>query len=247
MAEPTWIILGASSGIARAFANEAARHGAAVILAGRDADDIARTAADIGVRTGRPAVTVMFDALDIGSHAGFAAYCAELCSGPMNLFLAFGAMPSQSESDGDPAMARLTVETNFLGAVAVLSAFAPFLEQRGEGTVMALGSVAGDRGRIGNYLYGATKAALHVYLQGYRARLSRSGIRVVVLKAGPVDTSMTWPLPRLPFMISPESFARLAWRLTEKGPVTAYVPRIWQAVMTCIRLIPTPVFNKLDI
>jgi len=112
---------------------------------------------------------------------------------------------------------------------------------------LALGSVAGDRGRPRNYLYGATKAALLTYLQGYAARMSRSGVRVLCLKAGPVDTAMTWPLPKLPFMTTPRGFAAGAWKLAQKGGGGAYLPRIWWPVMTIIRTLPTRIFNKLDI
>ena len=91
------------------------------------------------------------------------------------------------------------------------------------------------------------KAALLTYLQGYAARMSRSGVRVLCLKAGPVDTAMTWPLPKLPFMTTPRDFAAGAWKLAEKGGGGAYLPRIWWPVMTIIRMLPTRIFNKLDI
>jgi short-subunit dehydrogenase len=139
------------------------------------------------------------------------------------------------------------VEANFTGATTVLAALAPVLEAQRQGVVVALGSVAGDRGRPRNYLYGATKAALLTYLQGYAARMSRSGVRVLCLKAGPVDTAMTWPLPKLPFMTTPRAFAAGAWKLAQKGGGGAYLPRIWWPVMTIIRTLPTRIFNKLDI
>ncbi len=111
-----------------------------------------------------------------------------------------------------------------------------------------LGSVAGDRGRPRNHLYGATKAGLHAYLEGYAARLSRAGVRVLCLKAGPVDTALTWGLPRLPFIVTPEAFAESAWRLAARGASgAAYVPRIWQPVMAVIRALPTRIFNRLDL
>ncbi|TDG32417.1 SDR family NAD(P)-dependent oxidoreductase [Paracraurococcus ruber] len=244
---PTWLMLGASSAVARAFAREAASHGAGILLAGRDMDDLERQAADLAIRHGVPAAPVPFDARDLGSHRAFAEDCAARAGGPLNVFLAFGVMPDQAEADADPDAAAAMVEANFTGAVTVLAALAPVLEAQGQGTVVALGSVAGDRGRKRNYTYGATKAALLTYLQGYAARLSGAGVKVLCIKAGPVDTGMTWPLPKLPFMASPPAFARAAWARAAKGGGDAYIPGIWWPVMTIIRHIPTRVFNRLNI
>jgi short-subunit dehydrogenase len=249
---PTWLILGASSAVARAFAREAAAHGAALLLAGRDMEDLERQAADLAIRHGVPATPLRFEARDLASHAGFVADCAARAGtgagdGLLNVFLAFGVMPDQTEADADPAIAAGMVEANFTGAASVLAALAPRLEAQRGGVVVALGSVAGDRGRKRNFLYGATKAALLVYLQGYAARLAASGVRVLCIKAGPVDTAMTWPLPKLPFMASPQGFARAAWARAEKGSGNAYLPLIWWPVMTIIRLLPTPIFNRLNI
>lgn len=245
----TWLILGASSALARAFARRAARGGAGlVLLAGRDAEDLGRTATDLTIRHGVEAEPVAFDARDPGSHAAFVRDCVERSgSSTLNLLLAFGIMLDQAEMDRDPHLASAMVETNFTGAASVLAAFAPVLAAQRGGAVVALGSVAGDRGRPRNHLYGATKAALHTYMQGYAARLSRAGVRVVCIKAGVFDTAMTWPLAKLPFMASPDAFAEAAWRLARRGPTTAYVPLVWWPVMTAIRLLPTRIFNRMDI
>jgi short-subunit dehydrogenase len=247
MPAATWLVLGASSAVARAFAHQAAAHGAALLLAGRDAEDLERQAADLAIRHQVGATPLAFDARDLASHAGFVADCAARSTGTLNVFLAFGVMPEQAEADHDPATAAAMVEANFTGAASVLAALAPVLEAQRGGTVVALGSVAGDRGRPRNYLYGATKAALATYLQGYAARLSRSGARVLCVKAGPIDTAMTWPLPRLPFMATPQTFARALWQRAMRGAGSVYLPRIWWPVMGIIRLLPTRIFNRLDI
>lgn len=245
--QPTWLMLGASSAVARAFAREAASHGAGILLAGRDMDDLERQAADLAIRHGVPVAPVPFDARDTASHAAFVEDCASRAAGPLNVFLAFGVMPDQTEIDRDAAVAAGLVEANFTGATTVLAALAPVFETQKQGVVVALGSVAGDRGRPRNYAYGATKAALLTYLEGYAARLSRVGVRVLCVKAGPVDTGMTWPLPRLPFMTSPRAFATAAWRRAQRGGGIAYIPGIWWPVMTIIRNLPTRLFNRLDL
>lgn len=242
----TWLILGPSSSAARAFAHRAAASGARIILAGRDTDDLQAQANDLSLRYGVPALARSFDALDLASHPEFAVHCAAQSDGQLNIFAAVGVMPEQEAVDHDRTLLRQTIDTNFTGLVSVLAAFTPALESQRGGTVMVMGSVAGDRGRPRNYLYGATKAALHTWLQGHAARLSRSGVRVVCLKAGVIDTAMTWALPKLPFMARPEQFAKAAWALTERGSQAAYVPRIWQLVMLVIRGVPTPIFNKMN-
>src|SRR3954452_9110639 len=100
--QPTWLMLGASSAVARAFAREAAAHGGGILLAGRDTDDLERQAADLAIRPGVPAAPVPLDARDTAPHAAFAQDCAARASGPLNVFLAFGVMPGQAETDRDP-------------------------------------------------------------------------------------------------------------------------------------------------
>ncbi len=249
MAAPaeTWLVLGGGSTIGRAFAQRAAAAGAAVLLAGRDVGELERSAADLRLRHGVPATSVLFDALDLDAHRGFARACATLAQGQLNLLLAFGTMPSQADCEADPAVARRMVDTNVTGAASVLTALAPVLRGQGGGTVVALGSVAGERGRPRNHLYGATKAALGVFLQGYAARHARHGVRVLNVLAGPVDTALTWPLPKLPFMASPATFAAATWRLARHGAGQAHVPRVWAPVMAVIRALPNRIFNRLDL
>ena len=246
MSGDTWLILGASSSVARAFAFEVAQEGADVILAGRDTEDLGRTAADLKVRTGREALALAFDATAYDSHGEF----VETCRGKaerLNVFLAFGIMPSQEETDRDFGLAKAMIETNYLGAVSILDRLAPVMETQGQGHVVVLGSVAGDRGRLRNYLYGSTKAALHTYLEGLRARLYRSGVRVLTIKPGVLDTAMTWGLPRLPFPATPEVFARATLAHVKRAREIAYVPGIWRLIMLVIRLIPERFFKRTDI
>lgn len=248
MSRDTWLILGASSAVARAFAREAGSHGSMIILAGRDLDDLERQSSDLQIRSDAAVTFLRFDALDIDAHRAFVEDCLTRASGSvLHVFLAFGVMPEQAEVDSEPSAARRMVDANFLGATSILAALAPALEAQAGGAVVVLGSVAGDRGRKRNYLYGATKAALLTYLQGYAARLAMAGVRVLCIKAGPVDTGMTWPLPRLPFMISPEAFAANAWRRAQRSSGAVYIPGVWWPIMSMIRLLPTPIFNRLNI
>jgi len=241
-----WLVLGGSSSVARAFARIAAEDGADVILAGRDTEDLGRTAGDVSVRTGRRAEVLAFDAEDLASHAAFAAEAVRR-AGALNVFLAFGAMPEQDEIDADFRLAERTIAVNYTGAVSVLHRLAPHLEAQGDGHVVVLSSVAGDRGRLRNYVYGSAKAGLNAYLQGLRARLFRKGVSVTTVKPGFMDTDMTWGLDGMFLVASPEQAARACLNAAKKSRHVVYVPFFWWGIMTIIRHIPEFIFKKMNI
>jgi short-subunit dehydrogenase len=242
----TWLVLGASSAIARAFARAAAASGADIVLAGRDRADLEAIAADLRIRSGGDAEVLDFDAADIASHGAFAERVAAL-GRPVDLFLAFGTMPSQEAIDRDAALAERTIRVNYLGAVSVLQALAPLFERRAGGRIVALSSVAGDRGRLKNYVYGSAKAGLGTYLQGLRARLHRAGVSVTTVKPGFVDTAMTFGLPGLFLLASPEAVAQACLTAARRGADEIYAPAFWWAIMTIIRAIPERIFKRLNI
>ena len=247
-AAPVWLVLGASSAIARAFARIAAADGADILLAGRDSADLEASAADLRARFGRRADQVDFDALDSAGHIALLerakAFAGE---GTLNIFLTFGTMPSQAEIDANPALIDGVIAANYSGAVNLLHRAAPLFEQQKAGTIVVLTSVAGDRGRLKNYVYGSTKGALGAYLQGLRARLFRSGVAVVTVKPGPVDTAMSYGLTDMPLMAQPETIAAACLKAVKKGTEVVYVPFPWWPIMTIIKLIPERIFKKLNI
>jgi short-subunit dehydrogenase len=246
--QDVWLILGASSAVARAFARAVAAEGGALLLAGRDLEDIERSAADLRARGARADV-LPFDAADFAGHAAFAQRCAAARGdgGRLNVFLAFGAMPDQAAIDARPLLVVDTVTANFTGAASVLTHLAPILEAQGSGRVIALTSVAGDRGRLKNYVYGAAKAGLNAYLQGLRARLFRAGVSVTTVKAGFLDTAMTFGLPGMFLVASPEACAAACLRHAAKGREVVYFPVFWFGIMTIIRAIPERIFKRLSI
>jgi decaprenylphospho-beta-D-erythro-pentofuranosid-2-ulose 2-reductase len=247
-AAETWLVLGASSAIARAFARVAAADGADVIFAGRNRDDLGKTAGDIAIRTGRRALVVDFDATDFNSHSALIDNAKrEAGSGTLNIFLAFGTMPSQAEIDQDATLAFRTIEANYTGAVSVLQHAAPVLEAQKRGAIVALSSVAGDRGRLKNYVYGSAKAGLSAYLQGLRARLFRAGVSVTTVKPGFVDTAMTFGLPGMFLVAAPEAVAQACLAAAKRGREEVYVPFFWWGIMTIIRNIPERIFKRLSI
>jgi decaprenylphospho-beta-D-erythro-pentofuranosid-2-ulose 2-reductase len=243
-----WLILGASSAIARAFARVAAADGADILLAGRDRDDLETSAADLRVRSGRRVEVAAFDALDLKSHETVLSAARELAGGgTLNIFLAFGIMPSQAEIDADLTLVETMIDGNYTSAVQFLHRAAPLFEAQRAGAIVVLSSVAGDRGRLSNYVYGSAKAGLSTYLQGLRARLFRAGVSVVTVKPGPVDTAMTFNLDKLPLLVQPEIVAEACLKAAKKGTEVIYVPGPWRLIMAIIRHIPERIFKKLSI
>lgn len=245
-----WLVLGGSSSVARAFAHLAAAAGAAVLLAGRDRADLERTAADVRLRRGGRIETLYFDANPYTGHAAFAEACrrrAEAAGATLNVFLCFGLMPEQEAIDRDFGLGEQTILANFTGAASILTHLAPILEAQRKGRVVVLSSVAGDRGRLKNYVYGSAKAGLNAYLQGLRARLCRAGVGVTTVKAGFLDTSMTYGKPGLFLVASPEACAKACLRLANTGRDVAYFPAFWWAIMAIIKVIPERLFKRMSI
>ncbi|WP_415184105.1 SDR family NAD(P)-dependent oxidoreductase [Phaeovulum sp.] len=242
----TWIILGATSAMARAFARRLAADGAGLLLAGRDLPELALLAEDCRLRGARLAEPMAFDTRN---PEGFTALIERLEAeeGELNAAVFAGSMPDQASIDADPALIGGTVTDSFVGPAQVLQLLAPLQEARGGGTVVGVGSVAGDRGRIGNYVYGAAKAGFHTYLSGLRNRLTRAGGHVVTVKPGFVDTAMTWGLPGLFLVASPDDVAGDILRAVKRRRNTIYTPFFWRYIMLIIRTIPEPIFKKMKI
>ena len=241
-----WIILGASSAMARAFTRRMANTGASLILAGRDQEDLIKSASDATVR-GAGAVSVLnFDTRDPSSFDAILHY-ADGFEGTINVAVFAGSMPPQEAVEADPALMGPMVTDNFTGSAHILLALAPMMESRGAGTVVGVSSVAGDRGRLKNYAYGAAKAGFQTFLAGLRNRLGRSGVHVVTVKPGFVDTAMTWGLEGMFLVASPDDVARDIEKAVRKKRNVIYSPWFWVGIMAIIRTIPEAIFKKLSI
>ncbi|WP_102110526.1 SDR family NAD(P)-dependent oxidoreductase [Oceaniglobus roseus] len=240
----TWILLGATSSMARALARALAGRGAALVLAGRDMADLEATAADCLMRGAASAEAVRFDARDPST---FQPILDGLGEGVVNAAVFVGSMPPQSAIDADPALIDGTVTDSFTGPARFLQMLAPLIEARGAGCVVGLGSVAGDRGRIGNYVYGAAKAGFHTYLSGLRNRLTRAGGHVVTVKPGFTDTAMTWGIEGMFLVASPDAVAANILKAVEKRRDVIYTPGFWRLIMLIIRAIPERMFKKMSV
>lgn len=241
----TWIVLGATSSMARAFTRAVIARGEGVILCGRDMDDLAASASDAKARGAPVAEAMAFDARQSKSFAPILTR-AEALEGRVSVAVFVGSMPPQDDIDADPGLIAGTIADSFGGPAAFLTAIAPTLEDKG-GAVVGVGSVAGDRGRLGNYVYGSAKAGFHTYLAGLRNRLGRSGVSVLTVKPGFVDTAMTYGLEGMFLVASPEKVAKDILRGVDKGRNVIYTPFFWWGIMNIIRHIPEPIFKKLSV
>jgi short-subunit dehydrogenase len=242
----TWVILGATSSMARAFARQLSERGDSVILAGRDMDDLHATASDCALRGAPLAKAMNFDARKPETFTAILDMMADQ-SGTLNAAVFVGSMPEQSAIDADPSMIDGVIQDSFTGPATFLQSLAPMMEARDSGTVVGVGSVAGNRGRIGNYVYGAAKAGFHTYLSGLRNRLTRSGGHVVTVKPGFVDTSMTWGLEGMFLVATPDQIATAILKGVDKKKNVLYTPFFWRYIMRIIKSIPEPVFKKLSV
>ncbi|HWE01566.1 MAG TPA: SDR family oxidoreductase [Tepidisphaeraceae bacterium] len=240
------LIIGASSSIARAVARIFASAGSDLILAGRDIDDLKRTAADLRIRSGRRVDIVPFDAEAFDTHESFWRECQTRGGGALaGVVMLHGHLPIQSEGQSDLRIARQAIDVNFISAVSVLTFAANDFEARKSGFLCVFSSVAGDRGRQSNYVYGSAKAALTAFLQGLRNRLSRSGVNVLTVKPGFVDTAMTWGMPGLFLVATPEKVAADVHRAIRRGASQIYTPWFWRYIMLIIKSIPEFIFKRL--
>jgi decaprenylphospho-beta-D-erythro-pentofuranosid-2-ulose 2-reductase len=240
------LILGATSAIARATAAAFAARGAALYLASRDEDELRRIAADIHLRYGVDVHYGLFDAEETDTHEAFFKSVVATMPDLSGVLLAFGYLGDQ-QAARDFKIGEKIIAGNFTGAASILSHCANYFEPLKRGFIIGISSVAGDRGRQSNYVYGAAKGALSLYLQGLRNRLYASGVRVITIKPGFVDTAMTYGLPGMFLVASPQSIGERIVAALGKSADVVYLPWFWRYIMLIIKLIPEPVFKRMKL
>jgi decaprenylphospho-beta-D-erythro-pentofuranosid-2-ulose 2-reductase len=225
---PWLLILGANSDIANAIAKLYAQAGYNLYLASRNIKECEKNAADIRLRYQIEVQALAFDARNFKSHTGF---YAGLAIKPQGVIVAFGIMHEQPKAQADFGLAQDMIEANYAGAVSILEIIAADFEQCQRGFIVGISSVAGDRGRQSNYIYGSTKSAFSAYLAGLRHRLIKSNVSVLTVKPGFVATKMTANLD-------------LPAKLIKKKKSTIFVKPIWLLIMLLIIHLPNFVFHK---
>jgi short-subunit dehydrogenase len=241
------LIIGATSRVARFLAYRFAGEGAELYLAARDRDELDRLAGDIVIRFAITVHSAVFDLTRFGDHAAFLARVLDTMGELDGVILLAGSLGYQEKATRSPDLTRYVIDANYTGPVCLLTLLADYFAGRGSGFIVGVSSVAGDRGRQSNYAYGSAKGGLSLFLQGLRNRLYFSGVKVITIKPGFLDTRMTFGTKTLPFLLSPEKAARGIHRsITQKRDVL-YLPFVWLPVMLVIKAIPETMFKKLKL
>lgn len=239
------LIVGAASDIGRAIARAYAKAGRPLMLAARQAGRLAADAADLRIRWGVDVQTFDFDILDTGSHG---ALLDALGTVPDTVVMVVGLLGKQPCSAADRVEAERVMRTNYLAPALFLGDVANRMERRGHGTIIGLSSVAGDRGRASNYIYGSAKAGFTAFLSGLRNRLAQKGVRVVTVKPGFVDTAMTEGMNLPPLLTArPEEVGAALVAAERRRRDLVYVRPIWRLIMLLIRAIPERLFKRLSL
>jgi decaprenylphospho-beta-D-erythro-pentofuranosid-2-ulose 2-reductase len=238
------LIIGARSDIGRALARRYAAAGCSVVLAARHSSDLESARADLEVRYGVRASLAECDVTDPHPDRFFAT----LPEAPRTIMMVAGLLGDQSKSAPDSVMANEVMVTNYNGPALFLLAAARILEERGGGCIIGISSVAGDRGRASNFIYGSAKAGLSAFLSGLRNSLAKKRINVITVKPGFVATQMTagMKLPKL-LTAQPDEVAIAILRAQRRGKEILYVRPVWRIIMLIITLIPERIFKRLPL
>jgi decaprenylphospho-beta-D-erythro-pentofuranosid-2-ulose 2-reductase len=241
------LVLGATSGIAEATCRIWATQGASLFLVARNAEKLAAVAQDLRTRGAIYVDTAVADLDDTEKHPALLAHAVNSLTGMDVAYLAHGILGDQAEAEQDFNAAAQILYTNLMAPISLLTWLANFCVQRHAGTLAVISSVAGDRGRKSNYVYGSSKAGLSAFLGGLRNRVDREGVTVLAIKPGPTRTAMTAAMPKSEKFADVDSVAESIVSAIDKRKDNLYVPFQWQLIMFVIRNIPERIFKKLNL
>ena len=242
------LVLGGGSDIARATCIALARRrNARIVLAARKPESLDASVAAIRAAGASSVETVAFDATDFGTHEAFAAAMFERYCDFDVVLVTFGVLGDQARAELDPAAALEIVETNYTGVVSVTVPIVQRLVAQGHGAIVLLSSVAGERARKSNFVYGSSKAGIDAYYQGLADSLAGTGVQVLVVRPGFVVSKMTEGMSPAPLSTTPEAVAAAIARGLERGSTTVWAPPVMRLVMAGLRHLPRPVFRRLEL
>ena len=241
------LIIGATSAIAEATARLWAARGEALFLVGRRAERLEAIAADLRVRGAVLVECLAMDACDTPLHAAMLDAAEAAMGGVDVALIAHGSLPDQKACEASAELTLKEIDTNALSVISLATLLAQHFEARGRGVLAVIGSVAGDRGRQSNYVYGAAKGMLGIFLQGLRNRLSKRGVQVLTIKPGFIDTPMTASFSKGALWAKPENVARGIVRAIDHRRDEVYLPGFWRLIMLIVRHVPERLFKRLSL
>ena len=241
------IIVGATSRIAQEVARKMAAEGDKLFLTGRNEQRLERLADDLKVRGASDVKIYPMDVTDYSSHASLIDTADKQFDGLDTILIAHGTLADQKQCEHSFEQTKKELEINCLSTISLLTHIANKFEEQGKGTIAVISSVAGDRGRQSNYVYGTAKGALNIFMQGLRNRLQRAGVQVLTIKPGFVDTPMTTDFSKGLLWSQPEKIANDIHQAIKKNKSEIYTPWFWRPVMMVIKSIPGFIFNRLKL
>lgn len=241
------MIIGATSAMAEEAAKLYASEKANLYLFARNEEKLSLIKNDLMVRGASAVYTHPFDANDFESHKMLMEEAFTTLGKVDVVLIAHGSLPNQEECQADSLKAITEMNTNGVSVVSILTHIANLMEQQKSGNITVITSVAGDRGRQSNYVYGAAKGMVSTFLQGLSQRLSKSGVHVLDIKPGFVDTPMTVKFDKGALWAKPEKVAEIIKKRIEKKSNFSYAPGFWFLVMTIIKSVPRVIFDKVKL
>ncbi len=241
------VIIGATSAMAKAVARLYALEGNNLMLLARNEKNLALLADDLRVRGAASVNTLPFDAEDVNAAPATVEKIFKQCEKVDVVLIAHGSLPDQTECQTSTELMLQELSVNGLSCIALLTEFANKMESQKQGSIAVITSVAGVRGRQSNYVYGAAKGMVSIFMEGLAQRLAKHGIHVLDIKPGFVDTPMTKEFDKGALWAQPEDVAKIIKHRIEKKRLFSYVPFFWWGIMTIIRFIPARIFNKLSL
>jgi decaprenylphospho-beta-D-erythro-pentofuranosid-2-ulose 2-reductase len=238
------LVIGATSAIAEATARIWAQRGHRFYLIARNEERLNAIAADLKIRGAESTQSKVLDLDHVAQHEAAIDAAIRAMEGIDIVLIAHGTLGDQGACEKDFGLTLQEINTNALSVMSLLTHLANRFERQQHGTIAVVGSVAGDRGRQSNYVYGAAKGAVAIFLQGLRQRLHKSGVHVLTVKPGFVDTPMTAKFRKGFLWAAPEAIGARIARAVEDGADVIYAPGFWRLIMTLIKLTPEALFKR---
>ena len=241
------LIAGATSAIAHEAAKCFAREGAEFFLVGRSTDKLEAVAQDLKVRGAKRVDTCLLDLADLERHQEVIDTAFATLGGLDTVLISYGTLGDQQKCEQSVEETLKEFMTNCASMIALLTLLGNYFEQQQRGCICVVTSVAGDRGRRSNYVYGATKGAVSLFLQGLRSRLYKAGVSVITVKPGLVDTPMTAAIKKGPLFASARMVGEGIHKAIKQHKEVVYLPWFWRYIMLIVKSIPESMFKRLSV
>ncbi|MGB4782662.1 SDR family oxidoreductase [Candidatus Methylomirabilis sp.] len=241
------LIIGATSEIAYETGKLFAAERAWLFLVGRHPEKLAAVADDLQVRGAGRVEIFSLDLTELDRHQELLAKATEALGGLDAVLIAHGTLPNQRACEQSVPDTMKEFATNCLSVISLVTLLANYCEQQRYGSIAVITSVAGDRGRRSNYVYGAAKGAVDLFLQGVRSRLANAGVSVITIKPGFVDTPMTAALPKNALFASAHAVGKGIYKAMLRPKDVVYLPWFWRWIMAIVKVVPESLFKRMSL